>query len=517
MITLRYIVDKLTPFLLRTVPAVAGQLCPERMELLGGQTSLRADRLYLGTMESARLLPNLAAQPGTVILLAGNGEDPTPPSWPEGCVLVSVLCSLPHLFNTVSQATAAVSEWRQSYTDLADRGKGLHAMVELTGRLAGAAVLLLDAGNRVVASGGMEHSRYLAAQVAAAGALPRITFEALFPDGGRARNASWAVPETGLILYAQKLVDQDRLLGSLVLEGRREQQEIDCFALCQCACSYLRKWLLSPGLERLGYSTKAFQQCWEAIAGRQLISPEEIRLALSKMPYPIGHFVQLGVVMFFGDGGVPYNYIVARLREIFPEVNMAVYNRDIVLLLTYEKRTFHWPVPMREQLEELLSRFNACFSIGNGTRNLGALAFLYSLTRQAGVLSRQLDGERIVFYEKYSMYCAIELCVQRFQRIHSSDDIIYLIHPAIVHLTRYDHLHHNNLRDVLYYYLLNDRNVGKTAACTYMHRNTVLNKVNKITEMVNLDLEDGGLRQRLMFSCQLIRYYEQVMHLELKL
>ena len=86
----------------------------------------------------------------------------------------------------------------------------------------------------------------------------------------------------------------------------------------------------------------------------------------------------------------------------------------------------------------------------------------------------------------------------------------------MIHLTRYDRQHNNNLRDVLYYYLLNDRNLVKTAAATYMHRNTVINKMSKIMDLIHLDLEDGNLRQRLMLSCQFIRYYEKVMEREFR-
>ena len=115
------------------------------------------------------------------------------------------------------------------------------------------------------------------------------------------------------------------------------------------------------------------------------------------------------------------------------------------------------------------------------------------------------------------MYCAIDLCAQRFMELHGTDDIISLVHPAIIQITRYDRQHNNNLRDILYSYLKNDRNLIKTAADTYMHRNTIINKINRVQELVNLDLEDDELRQRLLFSCQIIRYYERVLKLKLKL
>ena len=60
-----------------------------------------------------------------------------------------------------------------------------------------------------------------------------------------------------------------------------------------------------------------------------------------------------------------------------------------------------------------------------------------------------------------------------------------------------------------------ERNLKKTADDLHMHRNTVLNKLKKINELVDLDFEDQRLRQRLIFSSQFMRYYEKVLELPL--
>ena len=86
-----------------------------------------------------------------------------------------------------------------------------------------------------------------------------------------------------------------------------------------------------------------------------------------------------------------------------------------------------------------------------------------------------------------------------------------MIHSSIIQLTRYDAKHNSNLRDVLYHYLICDRNLVKTAAATYMHRNTVLNKITKVESMLGIDLNDARLRQKLILSCQIILYIENVL------
>lgn len=46
-----------------------------------------------------------------------------------------------------------------------------------------------------------------------------------------------------------------------------------------------------------------------------------------------------------------------------------------------------------------------------------------------------------------------------------------------------------------------------------MHRNTVINRMKKLQSLVPLNLEDGELCQRLLFSCQIVKYREQIMKL----
>lgn len=519
MTSLRHILRQLDPYLIRVHPGVGDYVCPERVELLGSQEVLQADRLYLGDASSVHVLSTARAEPACAVLLAGAGGDPAPELRLEQGILVCFSCSLTLLFNTVSEALAQAAQWRSAYLELTDHGRGLHAIVALTAHLSDSAVLLLDQSGRVVASSGMERSAYLAGQVSATGALPQRTTDALFPAGPEARCGAWAVPGTDLILYGRRMIHQDHSVGMLLLEGRTTRPDLDYRSLCECATDCLGRRLLSTDLSRLGSSTRDFQQCWEDIVQRKLAGVADIREALSRMAHPIRQFVRVAVLTFPGSGaGVPYNYLIARLREIFPQTNMAVYRKDVVLLLTYEERSFQRDLPQIDQLKELLTRFNGYLAVSNGTRALKALASLFMLAKQTAMLARELEKEEhICFYEDYSMYCVIDLCAQRYLEIDGNDDILYLIHPAIIHLTRYDRAHNSSLRDVLYYYLLNDRNLVKTSACTYMHRNTVINKVNKILELLDLDLEDGHLRQRLMFSCQVIRYYERVMKQELKL
>lgn len=520
MFSLRFLLRQLSPFVVRATLAPGRDLCPAQTELLYDQKLLLADHLYLGDLSSSsEVLARAVPQPGTVVFLTGAVDAPLPPEPPEGCTLVLFACSMPKLYNTLSEYTGRIAAWRQEFQALIDRGGGLHATVTLTARLAGFPTLLLDQTGRVVAGDGMAQSTYLASQTAATGALTAQTVEAIFSTAGADGSSFWDVPGTELRIYGCAFSCDGAPTGMILIESRRQAVCTDLQALCTCSADILCRRLLSQDLDRLGSSSKLFQQCWADIVEQRLTGTADIRDALSHMPYPVDAFVQVGVITFDGSSGIPYNYLLARLREIFPNTNIAVYRKDVVILLSYAQRTFRPELPGRASLTALLERYGGFLALSNGTRKLESLSSMFLLARRTATLGQALRNapkERIFFHEDYSVYCIIDLCVQRYMEFKGNDDVLYLIHPAVIHLTRYDRDHHSSLRDVLYYYLINDRNLVKTAAATYMHRNTVINKVNKIMELLDLDLEDGNLRQRLILSCQFIRYYENVMKREFR-
>lgn len=274
---------------------------------------------------------------------------------------------------------------------------------------------------------------------------------------------------------------------------------------------------------KLDDGVKQFQNVWVDIMERRLFGHAEIRGALSQMQYPLGTFVRVVLISFPETGAENMHAaLLPRLRNFFPSSNMTIYRKDILIFLCSEERDFRPELDLQTafSLNTLLEECGGYLMIGNSTSKYTALSSIYFLVKRTLDIAVQIqagDSKRILYFEDFSVYCVIDLSIQRYLESKNNDDVLYLTHPAIIHITRYDRANHTNLRDVLYYYLLNDRNLVKTASITFMHRNTVLNKIRRIQDLLNLDLDDPNLRQRLIFSCQLIRYYENVMNREIEL
>lgn len=523
MASLHHLLQQLRPFFVATNLPVCPDSSPNRLELFCDQTALFSDRIYLTDLRTFSLPPETPVQPGTILLLSNAAFTATVPPLPEGAGALLFTCPLHRLHNLMAANIADILDWQSQFQTLIDQGGGLHALLTQASRLSDGGVVLLDQQGRLMASAGLETGSYLSNQLAATGCLPQQTLERLFPaDAPLTPSGQLCVPGTDLILYARRTFHGGEVLSILLMAGRSNACRIDLRTLCLCTADVLSERLFSTAPQRLGSTSKNFRQFWQDIMDRTLISAADIRDALQQTPYPPKKFVRMVVVSFdLDEAHIPYNYLITRLREFFPTANMTFWDKEIVILLSYHERVFR-PTLEEDQtrrLIELLDRYNGVLMFGNGTRDLEALRSIYLLAKRTLFLTRQLSRsqpqERIFYYEDFSTYTIIDLAVQRYLE-EDNVDIIYLCHPAVILLSRYDRENHTNLRDTLYAYLLNDRNLVKTANQTYMHRNTVLNKINKAISLTELDLDDSFLRQRLIFSCQLIQYYEVIRQGELR-
>lgn len=77
---------------------------------------------------------------------------------------------------------------------------------------------------------------------------------------------------------------------------------------------------------------------------------------------------------------------------------------------------------------------------------------------------------------------------------------LLMLHPAPELLWEYDKLHNTEFYRTLYVYLANDRNVVNTSGILHVHRNTLLYRIKKLTEIIHTSLEDSDERVYILLS-----------------
>jgi len=277
---------------------------------------------------------------------------------------------------------------------------------------------------------------------------------------------------------------------------------------------------LSQISSNTSFSTNSFARCIEKLFEQKYQSSQEISKDIGTLPYPVGRFVRFAVACKKNsDSLFSAESFAESLENYFPKRNIAVYNEKVIILVDHEERDFE-PFDKHDAvLNSFLKSSDAYLMYSNASRDITSLKSIISLTSTTLNLAIKLNkdsGAHIFYYEDYCNYCILDMAIQTYLAQNQNGDLLHLVHPAAIAITRYDRRYRTNLRDILYQYLVNDRNLVKTAEKTFLHRNTVINKMNKIKQIIVLDLDDAKFRQRMIFSIQFLKYYEDILALNVR-
>ena len=429
--------------------------------------------------------------------------------------LVITRLELLDLHERLSAVLRRHQEWNVLLLRAAGRRHSIQDVVDTAAELAGGALFLLNAGCRVVFFGGRAClDSAPAREMLERGLLSPNTARDLLEEG----RTDSAIPLCRVMgsegrCWSRRVFQDDSLISHMLLFTPRDWCDGD-------ACTLLD--LVQDNVSRVAAAEKGaywagadFQTLLTDLLTGKLTGEDEISRRFSLISRIPQQFCSFIIVEPTAPGALPVSptSLLAQLEAIFPESNAALYDGGLVLLLSRPGRDFQ-PAPIfdREQLRDLLTRYDAFAAISNATSRRAMLRTNYLLTKsvlQLGRALRSCEKERIFFFEDYAEYIAIDLCINSFSALLGHDDIIYLTHPDAVKLYRYDLAHKSNLLDVLYYYCLNNCSVSQAARAAYMHRNTFSVRLAKLQELSKADLTNGEIQQRMVFSYKILRYYDR--------
>ena len=105
--------------------------------------------------------------------------------------------------------------------------------------------------------------------------------------------------------------------------------------------------------------------------------------------------------------------------------------------------------------------------------------------KTAGAINRCVDYAYVYFLNQLAEYTGV---------------VSGLLHPALAFLKRYDEKHKTSLYETLYEYLRLERNVVATAKHLYIHRNSMIYRLQRLENLLNLDLDNVNTRMYLLLS-----------------
>ena len=293
------------------------------------------------------------------------------------------------------------------------------------------------------------------------------------------------------------------------------QTDLDCFELYNLLTDILERMKSSP-ITRAS-SGHNFADFIHDVVSMNITRADEILTHLRK--FPNVNDAGYRILSFEFDDKDPsdtqYSRLINTVQKIFPYSNSAIYFGRVVTMaqsIAREKDVIVMPQTHMDKLVKACEDHKCCCGVSNTTINWTMIRTNFisaSTTLDIGRAMRGDPNQRVFLSEKALVYRMLDIYYRDFKREFRHDSYIYMLHPGLAAVIRYDAAHDTDLRKLLYSYLRNERNLTRTATEMSMHRNTVIYKVKTLTSLVEDDLDDPIIRLRLLLSCMMCDYAEK--------
>lgn len=107
--------------------------------------------------------------------------------------------------------------------------------------------------------------------------------------------------------------------------------------------------------------------------------------------------------------------------------------------------------------------------------------------------------DRYVFYEQVKVYDLLKQIPRA--------ELLYFCNQTVLKIYEYDKKYETDYLNTLNVYLRMKQSVKATSNYLYLHRNTINYRILKIKELFDLDFDDYGIVDQLLFSCQILQVW----------
>jgi hypothetical protein len=234
---------------------------------------------------------------------------------------------------------------------------------------------------------------------------------------------------------------------------------------------------------------------------REDISTEIVSRYLEKIKWKLGDnfcFLTLRCPVDLSLHFESISYI-KQISVLFPKAMVSVYQDSIIMIV----RCIDYPLRHEreiQQLEKLLRKNNMYCGISMVFHNFMYLRYYYVQSRFAAAQCKSHSDNLICYYEN----CQLDHVLQSLGAIADPQSFC---HPEIIDLWESGDERQRELIHSLYYYLLNGKNITLTTKDLCIHRNTLIYRIEKLSNILHNDLKTLDPEQTFfyLFSCIIVR------------
>ena len=465
-----------------------------------GDQELMANHLYVLTRE--RLPSRIEVRRGVVILCIG--DTPKLDWYRNRCCVVTVRDDADFFstFNVVQRIFDSHDAWEERLNEIASNGAGIQEMLDSSSEMLGNPMLVVDSQFAYLGLTRGPWTDY--AELPQAKGLGASEMREFLREHDLAMSAErpFMLETHGVKTLCVNLLEDGTYLGCLIVaEDSRPFVPSD-----MPKAAYLAD-MVKRALKQLaltsGEGTGSLRGILQSLLLDQPIDAHEReRLARSSQNEA---FLCLRLRLGRRIGGMPLGFVCNAVEDAFPG-GMAFSYKDasvIGVVETPQNDLEDLTAMLIERLSALIE--SSAVQIGVSSRMEGLLDVRTALVEATIALDQGslLDpGKNLYLFQDYALVELIsrpldELPLERF------------FSPGLARLVRHDAASPVSYVETLRFYLNNNMSVTATAAVLYIHRSTLIERLDRIRKLLGEDLDDPDVRLRIEIVLRAMQLREQ--------
>jgi len=285
--------------------------------------------------------------------------------------------------------------------------------------------------------------------------------------------------------YQKYLTDQGEMIATIVLVDPDLHFRKGDLQLLSLFSDHVKRWIRSSrDIDSSAYNTSVLARFLDGSPDTE----EPLRRYLKVSGWNADTPMQLYILKSISAGIRFDSHLCSMLHNIYKGIYCIPYQQSIAILLNLELTD---AAAFRKRLDAYLVRDGYTGVYGTAVQELKSLLGQY---RQAAFALEQSG-------RKAGILNCIEETTMEYLSSYIRQNLPELsFHPQVRKMLEYDSRHHTEYTKTLFVYLKNNQDNKPAAQELYIHRNTLLQRLNKIKELWNPDLKDNDNRFYLLFS-----------------
>jgi sugar diacid utilization regulator len=201
-------------------------------------------------------------------------------------------------------------------------------------------------------------------------------------------------------------------------------------------------------------------------------------------------------------------YLNLNLLKFFPISHSIYYNENIVIIDGNEQ--FIEKKNEIEKVKDFLSENNLRMGISSEFSLIEDCKIYYGQAIKSLEIGKIVDSEKCIYkFEDIQPYNFIYMTKARILKEDFYNNSLYM-------LKKYDDKNGSELYKTLYAYLKNNHSMTKTAGELFIHRNTLRYRLEKIVDIIGIDLDEDDNSFKIYYAFKSMDFYKKISNIEKK-